>query len=74
MRPMGLPVLGVLRRERLVPDAQQVFRGLLLRRFGKVKTSGNDGLPIDYYHLVMGNRVVHMDHRRHHLAGKAIRR
>jgi hypothetical protein len=40
-----LPVLGVLGRQRLVVDAQQVFGILLLRRLGEIETPRDDNSP-----------------------------
>ena len=47
MRRMRLPVRGVLRRQRCVPNDQHVFGILLLRRLREVKTARDDSLAVN---------------------------
>jgi hypothetical protein len=55
-------------------DAAHILGVLVLRRLREVEAAGEDRLAIDDDHLVMGNRVVGVDHGRHPLVGQEVRR
>jgi hypothetical protein len=74
MLRMDPPVLGVLRRQRLVPNDQHILSVLLLGGLGEIETPRDDGFPIDNHHLIMRNGVRGINLREHALVGQEVGR
>jgi hypothetical protein len=74
MLDVRLPVLGVLRRQRLVPDDQHVLGVLLLRRLGEIETPRDNGLAVENHHLIMRDGMFGINHRGHALVGQEVGR
>ena len=74
MLAMGLPVLGILRRQGWMTDDQQILGVFLLGGFGEVKAASHDQFTIDDDHLMVRNRVVGVDQSRHPLIRQEIGR
>src|SRR5215211_2039247 len=72
MLAMRLPVLGILCREGLVLDDQQVLRILGLGRLREVEASRDDGFAVDDHHLVVRDRMLGVDQRRHSLVREEV--
>src|SRR6266498_5018773 len=60
---MLLPVLGILRRQRLAAGDLDVLRILVLGGLGIIERAADDDLPIDDDDLIMGNGMLGIDQR-----------
>ena len=61
---MNLPVGGVLVRNRLIPDYEQVLGVVVFSRFGEVETARDDHAAIDDHDFIMGDGVFRIDQGR----------
>ena len=43
---MHLPILNILRSQNFILDYQQILRVLLLRCFGEIEASSDNGFPL----------------------------
>jgi hypothetical protein len=74
MLGVRLPVLRILRRQRLVSDDQEVLRIFLLGGFREIETPRDEGLAVDDDDLVMGNGMLGINLRGYALVGQEIGR
>ena len=71
---MRLPVLRVLCRQSGIPNDQEVLGILLLGGLREVEASREDGFAVDDHHLVVRDRMLGVDYRRHPLIRQEIGR